>query len=85
MLSIFPKLRKGLVVQFLLSRFQWQKHLAAMRQIIKVLPSNLSCLNECATTGADSEILKGWQRSMSATMVGRQKKIWVSDGLKRPK
>ena len=75
MLSIFLNLRKSLIVQFLLSRFPWQKHLAAIRQIIKVLPGNLSRLNECATRGVDPEILKGGQRSMSATMVGQQKKL----------
>ena len=34
--------------------------------------------------GGSREFEKGW-RSMSATMVDRRRKSWVSDGLKGPK
>ena len=45
----FINLRKGLVVEFLLSRFQWQKYLVSIRQAIKILPGNLPRVNECTT------------------------------------
>ena len=58
MLSIFINLRKGLVVWFLLSRFQWQKCLVAIRQTIIVLPVNLPHLNECATMPSVNNVTK---------------------------
>ena len=36
-------------------------------------------------SGVDSDILKKGGRSMSVNMVGRWRKFWVSDVLKRPK
>ena len=58
MLSIFINLRIGLVVQFLPSRFQWQIYLAAIRQIIKELPGNLSHVNECPIMPSVNNVTK---------------------------
>ena len=44
----------------------------------------LSLIEGIINRGGSRDFEKGWC-SMSATMVGRRRKFWVSDGLKRPK
>ena len=61
MLSIFINLRKNLVVQFSLLKFWQQKCLVAIRQLIKVLPDSLPCVNECATMPSVNSVTKSTQ------------------------